>query len=458
MISIAVRLFKIRLLFLFTVLTIGFAHTTRAAGPLCEHLFEKHSLVSTEISLSEKTKIKINEFMQRFKPQKISSKMVAQLYGSVKTLLADTTGKRIENKVTADTQVVKDSMARLKEKLAAKGIAIVDRDQKIPGRRNVTYTEYTQPFKVKIRDLQLAGFEIRPEFLDKLDTEIIVKIRIRSYGSVDETKTEFEISDVTFAELTKDRAFVELKFEDPSYEGAVFKPQAYMSKKFLSLLGTPEFLKRFEEIKLDTLNNLKINSKKTLDQASVESMLAFLQEAHVEKLNLSIVAINLYERVAKSIRLVYNFQKDPRHDSRYGTNDTLALEMTFDQLISLFVPGSEYRIGESVYYKAYESTQTVAEFKTPTRIAHHLKRALDEAQRHGQDGLVVTSSHAKELEQILPGLKEYFEMMNEIISARDKAKELNRGKWGIAIKRVRNEIENLLNQFYADDEQVVHKF
>lgn len=455
MIPTPAQIFKFKLFFLVFSIFIGFAQPSLAA-PRCEQLFAEPSVAAKELTLLTRVKLNIEQFMQRFRPQKISKKMVSALYGSVKTLLADTTGKRVESKVTADTQVVNDAIARFKEKLASKGIAIVDRDKKILGKRNVTYTEYTQPFSAKLRDLQEAGFEIRPEFQNRLDTEVTVKVRIRSYGTVDESKTEFGISDIEFAEFTKDRAFVELKFQDPSYEGAVFKPQAYMNKKYLSLLGTPEFLEHFDEIKNETLNNLKISSKKTLDQTSVESMLSFLHEAHIEKLNLSIVAINIYERVAKSARLVYNYKKDPQHDSRYGTEETVALEMTFDQLISLFVPGSENNIGESRYYKAYGPHQTVSEFKTPTRIAHHLKRALDQAKSEGKQGLVVSSSHAKELEQILPGLKEYFEMMNEIIVSRDEAKELNRGKWGIAIKRVRSQIEDLLNQFYQDDLQVAH--
>ncbi len=435
---------------------IGFTQPTSAAGPMCEQLFIQDNIISTKLTLTERIQVNIDKFMNRFKPQKISLKMVNNLFGSVKTLLADTTGKRVESKVTAETQVVSNAISRFKEKLAAKGIVIVDRDKKAQGKRNVTYTEYTQPFSVSIRDLQAAGFEIRPEFQKNLDAVVTVKVRIRSYGTVDEAKKEFGISDIEFAEFTKERAFVELKFQDPSYEGAVFKPQAYMNKKYLKLLGSPEFLDRFEEIKHETLDNLKISSKKTLDQTSVESMLGFLREAHVEKLNLSIVAINIYERVAKSVRLVYNYQKDSKHDARYGTEEMIGLEMTFDQLISLFVPGSEYKVGESQYYRAYDATQTVSEFKTPTRIAHHLKRALDEAKRQGQSGLIVSDAHAKEIEQILPGLKEYFEMMNEIILARDEAKELNRGKWGIAIKRVRSQIENLLNQFYADDYQIAH--
>lgn len=455
-IDIQAQIFKFKLYFLILSLFIGFSQPSLAANK-CENLFantQQTQAISTKATLTERIQYNLVQFMQRFRPQKASLKMISRLFGSVKTLLADTTGKRIENKVTAETKIVEDAIARFKEKLAAKGIALVDRDKKTAGKRNVTYTEYTQPFSVTLAELQAAGFEVRPEFANKLNEEVTIKIRIRSYGTVDESKTEFGISDVEFAEFTKDRAFVELKFQDPSYEGAVFKPQAYMKKEYIKLFGTAEFLSRFEEIRQETLNNLAISPKKTLDQESVDSMLGFLYEAHVERMNLSIVAINLYERVAKSVRIVYNYLEDAQHDARYGTEDMVALEMTFDQLISLFVPGSENKLGESQYYKAYGATQTVSEFKTPTRIAHHLKRAQDEAIRNNQTGLLVSETHAKELEKILPGLTEYFEMMNEIIQARDQYKELNRGKWGVALKKIENQIEYLLNHFYTGDYQV----
>lgn len=447
-----VQILKFKLLVLALSILMGLSQPILAA-PMCAELFSSR-IVSTKETLTQKIKYNLEEFMQRFKPQKTSLKMVGYLYGSVKTLLADTTGKRVENKATAETEVVDQAMARFKKKLAAKGIAIVDRDTKLKDKRNVTYTEYTQPFTVTLKDLQAAGFEIRPDLLNKLNTKVTIKIRIRSYGTVDEKKKEFKISDVEFSDFTKDRAFVELKFQDPSYDGAVFKPQAYMKKEYIQLFGTPDFVARFTEIQNETLSNLKISSKKTLNQTSVESMLGFLYEAHVERLNLSVVAVNLYERVAKSVRLVYKYQQDPLHEKNYGTDEMVALEMTFDQLISLYVPGTENKLGESQYYKAYSPTQTVSEFKTPTRIAHHLKRAFEEATRNGRQGLLVSEAHAKELEQVLPGLKEYFEMMDEIIQARDEAKELNRGKWGIALKKVRSQIENLLNHFYTDDYQI----
>lgn len=439
--------------FKFILLLVFLSWSQQALALKCEKLFEPSSIVR---SAQDPIQSNLDQFMQRFTPQRINTLMSQNLFGSVKNLVADTTGQRVENKATAETQVVEAALTRFKEKLAAKKLALVDRDQKTLGLRNVTYTEYTQPFAVRLSALKKAGFEIRDEIATNLEKEITVKIRIRSYGTVAESKTQFGISDITFADFTQQRAFVELKFEDPSYEGAVFKPQAYMKKEFIELFGTPDFIKQYDLIKAETLANLRISPKKSLNSETVASLLDFIYEAHKANLNLSIVAMNIYERSAKSATLAYDFKQDSSHNPKYGEGDTVTLEMTFDQLVSLYLPGKANALGEAQYYQAYNPTQTVSEFKTPTRIAHHLKRAQDEAKAMGREGLVVSEAHAKELEMILPGLKEYFEMVDEIIQSRDPKKPLNRGKWGIALKKVKAEIENLLNQLYADDYQIAH--
>ena len=421
----------------------------------CESLFAENTSTQ-QIKNFEKVKFNLEQFMARFKPQAITDGMASSLFGSIKELLADTTGKRIENKVTATTQIVNKSITEFKVKLARKGLELVDRDQLIDGFRNVTYTEYTQPFAVSLSALKQAGFEIRPELISNSHEDINVKIRIRSYGLVSKLLLKFGIKDIKFAEFTTERAFVELKFKDASYDGAVFKPQAYMKKEYTRLFGTAEFLRRYEEIKTDTLNHLKISSKKTLDRTSVESMLEFLRQAHEKQFNLSTVAINVYERSAKSLILKYNSAKDPEYNPAFGVTDSVELQMTFDQLISLFLPGNEANLGENQYYNAYDPRQTVSEFKTPTLIAHHLKRAQDEAKLHGREGLIVSAKHAALLEEILPGLKEYFEMMDQIIQARDETKALNSGKWGIAIRKIKTELENYLNRLYMDDYEVTH--
>jgi len=398
----------------------------------------------------------VSMFMLRFKAQPMSSAMAKSLTGSVETLLADTTGKRIENKATADTNDVTNAIASFKNKLQKLGLDLIDRDQRIPGRRNVTYTEYTRPFSVTTAQMLQMGFDVRPEMAKQPESKTTVKIRIRSYGTVDANKKSFGISDIEFANFTKERAFVELKFKDPSYAGAVFKPQMYMNKKYIQLFGTKEFVARFEEIKAETLAHLQISAKKTLDKKSVESMLDFVYRAHLEKLDLSIAAINLYERVAQSAVLPYHSDKDSGFDKKYGSVDKIELQMTFDQLVSLFIPQDGYMVGTGRYYHAYSPEQTVAEFKTPTMIAHHLERAQKAAKAQGQVGLVVTPEHAKEIDEILPGLKAYFEMMNDVIQKRDQQKRLDSGKWGVAIKNISQQIKDQIQAIMNFEEGPIH--
>ena len=420
-----------------------------AASVTCHSLFD---------SVPQKNKLlqQVNMFMTRFKAQPMSDSMAKSLTGSVETLLADTTGKRIENKATADTSDVNSALLRFKNKLAQKGLELIDRDKRVNGRRNVTYTEYTRPFSVTTAQMLKMGFDVRHEIAQQPEATTTVKIRIRSYGTVDSQKTNFGISDIEFAEFTKERAFVELKFKDPSYAGAVFKPQMYMNKKYIKLFGTIEFLKRFDEIKNETLAHLQISAKKSLDRKSVESMLDFVYKAHLEKLDLSIAAINLYERVAQSVVLPYHANKDAQFDKKYGPVDKIELQMTFDQLVSLYIPQDGYMIGTGQYYHAYSPEQTVAEFKTPTIIAHHLEKAQKAALEKGQVGLLVTAEHAKELNEIIPGLKDYFEMMNEVILKRDQQKRLDSGKWGVALKNIAREIELQIRTIMNLEEGPIH--
>ena len=438
--------------FLFTII-VSLLSSTAFTQDKCESLFFKQAQSQTSL---QKIKLNLSNFMLRFKPQPIDDSMAVNLFGSVKNLLADTTGKRVENKVTANTEIVSKAIEKFRKNISALNLELIDRDLQIQGERNVTYTEYTQPFAVNFATLKRSGFEVRDELKNNLQQMTNVKIRIRSYGLVSSALANFGIGDIKFPEFTRERAFVELKFKDPSFDGAVFKPQAYMKKEYTELFGSKEFLTKFAEIKADTLAHLQISSKKTLDQTSVENMLEFLRHAHLKKFSLSIVAINIYERSAKSLVLKYDAAKDLEFNPAFGKVESVELQMTFDQLISLYLPGKEINLGENQYYNAYDPTQTVSEFKTPTIIAHHLKRAQDEAKRLGREGLVVSDAQAKLLNQIIPGLKEYFEMMNEIMQARDEAKALDSGKWGIAIKKIKSDIEDYLNKLYMNDYDVVH--
>lgn len=422
--------------------------TNVVAAPLCQSLFQN---LPAENSAKNTISMNMKLFMERFKPQQITTDMVKDLADSVATLLSDTTGKRIENKVTADAATVKEALNKFKDKLTAQGLELIDRDKKTARLRNVTYTEYTRPFFVSNQTLQKLGFEVRPEAQKNTEQKTTVKIRVRSYGTVDESLSSFNIQDIKFADFTKDRAFVEFKFKDPSYEGAVFKPQMYMKKEYIQIFGTPEFIRRFPEIKADTLANLKISSKKTLDQKSVEAMLQFVFNAHQAQLDLSIAAINLYERSAQSVTLKYHSDKDPHFDKKFGSIENIELQMTFDQLISLYIPEQGYLFGTGQYYKAYAPEQVVSEFKTPTLIAHHLQRAFNEAKNQNKEGLVVTDEHAKELDQIVPGFKDYLMMMNEIIQKRDIEKKLNSGKWGIAVKNIAQRLSRQIKELFDSE-------
>ena len=177
----------------------------------------------------------------------------------------------------------------------------------------------------------------------------------------------------------------------------------------------------------------------------------FVFNAHQAQLDLSIAAINLYERSAQSVTLKYKSDNDPHFDKKFGSIENIELQMTFDQLISLYIPEQGYLLGTGQYYKAYAPEQVVSEFKTPTLIAHHLQRAFNEAKNQNKEGLIVTVEHAKELDQIVPGFKDYLLMMNEIIQKRDIEKKLNSGKWGIAVKNIAQRLSRQIKELFDSE-------
>ncbi len=308
----------------------------------------------------------------------MSKSMALAAAESVRSLKNTTTGARIENKWTLTTVSVDTLINNLEKQLQNFNILVEARDRVQPGTKNVTHTVYLDQFKLNIKD---SGLEVGPNF--KL-AEVTFKPRIRKYGVVDLDKA-ISTENIRFADFTKDHSFVEFKFSDARFNGAVFKPRMYMADKYIELFGTEEFLKMYDQIVVETLA-LKPN----LNSAdSVRAMLHFLKLGHVKKVSFKKVAVNVYERISLAINFIDKKLK----------NSVFQIQMTLDQSISLFV----YELGRKI--QAYDPAHTVVEVKTPVEYADY-KLQSDLSGIQGYQQFLEFLEHVKKnhLPQYLEGV------------------------------------------------------
>lgn len=279
-----------------------------------------------------------------FIKQKMNPEMARSAAEAVKNLKENTTGARIENKWTLNRKDVESLIKNLKKELSQFNISIQARDPVKPGTKNVTLTVYLQQFKLNLKD---SGLEVGTDF--NL-TKVTFKPRIRKYGTI-ATDKQVTLENIDFADFTKNFSFVEFKFPDARFKGAVFKPRMYMADQYIQMFGTPEFLKNYPQIMKNTLS-LKLNAA---DQDSVKSMLHFFLLGHQQHFKFSKIATNLYERISLAINFIdHNINEAP-----------FQIQMTLDKSISLFV----YELGRTI--EAYHKDHSVVEIKTPVEYAKY---------------------------------------------------------------------------------------
>ena len=186
-----------------------------------------------------------------FIKQVLSTNMSKSAALSIKSLTNSTTGARIESKWTLESAQIENLISNLTLDLRTKNVELKARDKMTEGKRNVTHTVYLEKFSL---NLQKSGLEIGSDFNLK---DVTLKVRVRKYGTIDHTKTVSE-NNIDFASFTKDHSFVEFKFPDARFKGAVFKPRMYVADHFVKMMGTPDFIQKFTQPNCFNLNKLKI--------------------------------------------------------------------------------------------------------------------------------------------------------------------------------------------------------
>ncbi len=317
-------------------------------------------------------------FKDPFTKQTMQKNMIVALRDSVKNLSQSTTGARIEKKWTLPSHNITLLIDQLGQDLFHDQVAIKSRDKVRAGSKNVTHTIYLDQFKLNLKD---SGFEIGTDF-DL--TEVTMKPRIRKYGTISSDKA-VSLNHVEFAAFTQDYSFVEFKFPDARFNGAVFKPRMYMADKYINMFGTPEFISNFDLILRET-RALEIN--KTTPE-TVEAMMRFFLNGQQQGASFGKVAVNLYERVSYAVDFT-----DMRHDSKFQ------IQMTLDKSISLLV----YELGKTI--EAYKPEHSVIEVKIPVEYAN--------VQLAKTDGSAKDKAKVEKTLLSIPGYETFLKFVNSV--------------------------------------------
>ncbi|WP_413289036.1 hypothetical protein [Bdellovibrio sp. HCB337] len=310
--------------------------------PIIRNSFVAALLLSWSLQATAAELCKNVFYWDPFLKQAMTHDMTLMAAKSVESLRSSTTSARIENKWTLERPKIEGLIKSLSVQLNVKNIQVKARDAVTEGYRNVTHTVYLEKFELNLKE---SGMPVAEGFPSET---VSFKTRIRKYGII-RNDAEVKTENVQFAEFTKDFSFVEFKFSDPRFIGAVFKPRVYMSDKYVQLFGTPEFIKRYDEIVAETLA-LKENAA---TKESATAMLEFLRLGHASNSSFAPLATNLYERISYAVDFV----------DRGRDNTKFQIQMTLDKSIAFFVNSMNKTV------EAYRPEDSVVEIKTPVEYA-----------------------------------------------------------------------------------------
>lgn len=367
------------------LLTAPFPIYAAAAVNKCQILFAEDVFTKRDMSTKE-------------------AQLVAQAVESIKN---STTGARKEDKWTVLTTFIEKKIRDLATSLAHFQISIEARDKQTPGKKNVTDTVYLSRFSIKASEFVKFGFKIADKYKNNEISKFTFKIRIRKYGVIDNKKS-IDFTNIEYASFTQNHSFVEFKFANPEHEGAVFKPRIYMSDAHIQLLGTPDFLTQFEQIKAETLN---LAPNKDSQQSAI-AMLDFFKEAQNNQYSFKPLMRNLYERTSYAINFT---QTNPIQSV---APKKFQIQMTVDNSITSVVYGDSDAQPQSL--NAYAPEHSVVEIKTPVEF-------VGIQLPHNPFQSTVDSQNFFSLQQI-PGYETFLNFVEDLSENHDPKYEEGKGK------------------------------
>lgn len=349
------------------------------------------TLNAAQIKCSDLFHLK-DPFIKQVLPENMSKSAAL----AVKSLTNSTTGARTESKWTLETSVIENHILELIKKLKNANLELNARDNVTEGKKNVTHTVYLEKFSL---NLEKSGLQVGPNFNLK---DVSLKIRIRKYGTIENTKS-IALENIDFANFTKEHSFLEFKFPDARFKGAVFKPRIYISDQYVKMIGTPDFVKNFEQIKTEVLSA----KENALNLSSAEAMLQFIYQGHMQNLSFKPLATNLYERTSYAV----NFKDEIK-------NQTFQIQMTLDKSIVFQLNSTGQMI------QAYQNGHSVVEIKVPVEYAKYdLKSRLDHLPGYKLFLSFVQNVRKDHLPQYLPGVGKMGHGHREYENTQDQVNE-----------------------------------
>ncbi len=267
-----------------------------------------------------------------------------------------TTGNRTEFKRTVKVADLKKALQTLAEKFELK-----PRDAIKPGTKNVTVTYYLNVLKFDYKGQELG-----------------VKIRFRKYGTIAQGLPN-TIENVQINPDMKDVSFVEFKIDHPDFENSVLKPRGLQNDSDLAMIGTPEYLKNFDQI----LKRAVQKNSKSADSIEVITKIQnVLKRLHEEGVPLEKDSRTIYERTSYALPLT-----DPQ------TKKSYEIQITMDEGILL------YSYPHKVDVDAYKSEEplTVVELKIPVEM-------VDRVNKGFRQDMVVSMNDLKAVDLFLANL------------------------------------------------------
>jgi hypothetical protein len=264
----------------------------------------------------------------------VSKKILAFDSGS-----GDTTSLRQEDKYVLEFANIKAGLDQLQ---AHFGLAMKERDASLPGQKNITVTEYLEPYSFS------TGAEQGLKF----------KVRFRKYFVQDAQKPILDAS-MKPAEFVKESQFVEFKIDHPDFPSAVIKPRIVMSDADVVLLHSRESYLQNRTQMIARLGQM--NPKKSEEIARFIDVFDVLFIEH-QQIKLVPYLQTAYVRESYSVKVAS--AKDP--------NVKLDIQLTVDHELDLTILENGQKV------KAYKDSAAVIEIKIPVHLAKLSEKDIQE--------------------------------------------------------------------------------
>lgn len=277
--------------------------------------------------------------LQSLQPTRLSSKQAEPINGLVEleTSVDSTTGNRSESKYTITVDALGQLTIQFKNRVEAAlpGYKLVVRDPQREGYKNVTWTGYSNRFVAKAKN----------------GKDIIVKIRLRKYGHVENgleiTKEHFEV-----LSSLKTVSWLEFKIENPETEDAVVKPRVLINDADANLLLSPHLTaEQYQAIVKRTkeLNGNADEAQNAKNMKTVDLMIQSILEIHKKGTRLEPESETLYERDSYKVPL-----------KNKKTGQVFEVQMTVDRNVSVTDVATGFKAD---IYKNAPVSISVVEFK-----------------------------------------------------------------------------------------------